>query len=228
MPTLVNLTFNIADLVGSDFDPRRTKVWLEANVDTIIDTTGKQIRLGDVKATVGDDGTGSFVGLIATNSTDVNPTGFLYRAQIDYQPRSGGPRVVWSSGWFALTASSDLALVTPVANAPATVTEDAVIASRAKDPGSATNAAIDEAVAGDVNDTASQTRGALNATFAPTKTGPRAIPRVKQNLRPTLAIDEQYPKPEAGLSHKVLWGGNGRWYAWGHDSTLRLDRKSVV
>ena len=142
MPTLVTLTFNVADLVGDDFDPRRTKIWLEANADTIIDTTGKQIRLGDVKATVGSDGTGSFAGLIATNSADVNPTGFLYRAWIDYQPRSGGGRKVWTSGWFALTGSSDLALAVPVANAPATVTDDSVIASRINDPGSQSSAAV--------------------------------------------------------------------------------------
>lgn len=145
MPTLVNLTFDVADLIGADFDVRRTKVWIETNIPSgsVIDTTGKVVRLGDVKATVGADGKGTFTGLFATNSADLNPTGFLYQVYVDYATRADG-RKLWASGWFALTATSDLATVTPVANAPVNTTDDAVIASRVNDPASQTRAAADK------------------------------------------------------------------------------------
>lgn len=143
MPTLVNLTFDIADLIGADFDARRTKVWIETNIasGSVIDTTGKVVRLGDVKATMGADGKGTFTGLFATNSSDLNPTGFLYQVYVDHATRADG-RKLWGSGWFSLTVSSDLATVTPVVSGPANSTDDAVIASRIDDPASLTRAAL--------------------------------------------------------------------------------------
>lgn len=156
MPTL---TFNVADLVGADFDARRTKVWIEANVDPIIDTTGKVVRFGDAKATVGDDGTGSFDDLLATNATDINPTGFLYRVWVDYASRSG-QRQQWNSGWFPLTADTDLALVAPQANVPPpAATTDSGIASQLNNAGSLSAAAVRGIADGRITSTRGQANG---------------------------------------------------------------------
>jgi hypothetical protein len=61
----------------------------------------------------------------------------------------------------------------------------------------------------------------LTASYAGRVTGPRGVQRVKQELRPLFGIEEQYPKPEAHLTHRIIWAGNTTWYAWGHDAMLR-------
>jgi hypothetical protein len=111
VPTLVDLTFDLADLIGTDFDTRRTKVYIETNVDNdaIVDPATGAIRLGDAKVTLNSDGTGSFADLWATNSTGTNPTGWQYRVFVDYARASDKRRVKWTSGWFSLTATTDLA-----------------------------------------------------------------------------------------------------------------------
>ena len=113
--TLVNLTGTLTDLVGANFDARRTKVWIETNVegDVVIDSTGDEIHLGNAAATVGTDGAFTFTDLVATNST-TNPTAFQYQVHIAYpvslpQLANNGNNASWDSGWFSLTATSDLA-----------------------------------------------------------------------------------------------------------------------
>lgn len=122
MATLVNLTGTIADLVGGAYSDGYAKVWIETNVqgDVIIDATGNQLRLGDAKATLNGSGAFTFTGLWATNSAS-NPTSFQYRVFVEYATRRpGGQRkpVRWCSGWFSLTATSDLADVTEEQYAP--------------------------------------------------------------------------------------------------------------
>lgn len=120
---LVNLTFDLADLIGADFDPLRTKVWLDTNIDgnAVFDSAGKKTYLGDAKATVAADGTGVFTGLIATNTTGINPTAFQYRFWVDYQPRAPrAARVRKDFGWFALTATKDIAEIAAVQYVPPT------------------------------------------------------------------------------------------------------------
>ena len=113
--TLVNLTGTLTDLVGANFDSRRTKVWIETNVegDVVIDSAGNEIHLGNAAATVGIDGAFTFTDLVATNST-TNPTAFQYQVHIAYpvslpQLANGGKNATWDSGWFSITVTSDLA-----------------------------------------------------------------------------------------------------------------------
>lgn len=109
MPTLVTLSGSVRDLIGDTFDPRRTKVWLTANADAIVDRTGNTIRLGDYRATVSDTGTFTFPDVIASSSTDINVTNLQYRLHVDYQPKSGGPRKTETFGWWTVTASANVA-----------------------------------------------------------------------------------------------------------------------
>ncbi len=119
--TLCTLTFRVADLIGASFNPRRTRVWIETNVpgDVIIDAAGNSLYLGnglpDTQADgyIAANGVGQFTGLIATNST-TNPTAWQYQVWVEYdrhlpQQTAGGAKSRWSSGWFSLTASADLA-----------------------------------------------------------------------------------------------------------------------
>lgn len=110
--TPINLAFDVADLLGVDYQSGRTKVWIETNVDhnAIVDPDGNTIRLGVAYATVGSDGTGTFTGLIPTNAA-TNPTAFQYRVWIDYPEKGAADRsrTKWDSGWFSLTATSNLA-----------------------------------------------------------------------------------------------------------------------
>lgn len=124
--TLVNLTGDISDLIGDDFNATRTRVWIDTNIDgdVVIDTTGNQIHLGNAQATVNSDGTFTFTDLIATNST-TNPTAFQYQVHIEYlkrlpQQTANGKHSRWSSGWFSLTATSDLADVAAESYVPPT------------------------------------------------------------------------------------------------------------
>jgi len=200
----VNLTFDIADLIGSDFDARRTKVWIETNIDgdAIVDAAGNTVRLGDAKATVNADGTGSFTGLTATNAA-TNPTGFQYRVWVDYPKATGQARAKWSSGWFSLTATTDLAdvvaeqYVPPTYVTQATQTLDAhaatlqapMDAAVSSAQGYASDAAASAQTAHDisgistsdgvvkalVDDPASQTRASLTTTIAG-QVGAKAVP----------------------------------------------------
>lgn len=104
----VTLTGDIANLIGGDFDARRTKVWLEANTDFVVDEDNQQIRLGTATATVGADGTFTFADLIASDSTDVNPTDFQYRLWVDYAQASDRTRAQQTFGWWSITDDADV------------------------------------------------------------------------------------------------------------------------
>lgn len=112
MATLVNLTGNLSDLIGSAWTNGRVKVWIKTNVTegVIIDATGNTLRLGDAAADVASDGSFTFTGLWATNSAS-NPTSFQYKVFVRYSSRQPGNQgtITWDSGWFSLTATSDLA-----------------------------------------------------------------------------------------------------------------------
>lgn len=176
--TLVDLTFDLADLIGTDFDTRRTKVWIETNVDNdaIVDPDTGTIRLGDAKVTLNSDGTGTVADLWATNSTGTNPTGWQYRVWVDYARGSDKRRAKWTSGWFSLTATSDLADVVEEQFVPptylSTVTE--LLDGYVADAEAARDAAVDisnistsdevvEALVLNTGGTGPLTRGALAA-----------------------------------------------------------------
>jgi hypothetical protein len=117
----MDLTFNVADLLGNNFDARRTRVWLETNIPdgVIVDSSGNEIRLGTTTAEVGTDGTGIFEGVMPTNAA-TNPTAFQYQFHADYPDRNASKgRGQWSSGWFSQTVTADISdLAAEVATPP--------------------------------------------------------------------------------------------------------------
>lgn len=112
---------DVGDLVGEDFDARRTKIWFDTNVpngEAIV--AGTQIRLGNKKVTVNADGTFLQAGFVGSDSDDTNIDGTLqYRAHVDYAPSAGRERKVWTSSWFELTADNNLATAQATTYAPA-------------------------------------------------------------------------------------------------------------
>lgn len=106
----VTVTFDIADLAGVDFDPRRTKVFATTNVPggVVIDTVGNQIRLGSGNATVGADGTGSIS--VWAPGAGSNPASWQTTIHVDYPDRNADRgRRVQAFGPFTITTSANLA-----------------------------------------------------------------------------------------------------------------------
>jgi lysophospholipase L1-like esterase len=105
----VTVTYDLSDLVGTDFDARRTKVWATTNIDgdTVIDTVGNQIRLGDGKGTVADDGTGSIT--LWAPGTGSNPDSWQTYIHVDYPRAANRDRKIRTFGPFTITTNADLA-----------------------------------------------------------------------------------------------------------------------
>lgn len=103
------ITFNVSDMLGVDFDIRRTKAWTSTNVenDTLIDTAANQIRMGDGKATIGTDGTGSFTVWIP--GAGANPASWQTYFNFDYVMPGSRQRTTRVFGPFTLTGNADLA-----------------------------------------------------------------------------------------------------------------------
>lgn len=119
MTSFVDLTGRVTDLGAVGFDLRRTKVWVEASVEFVVDEDNNVTRLGPTSAQVAEDGSFVFTDLIATNSTGVNPTGFQYRLWVDYAKAGGNrERVRREFGWFSLTADTDLSDIVAEQYAP--------------------------------------------------------------------------------------------------------------
>lgn len=105
----VTVTFNLTQLLGEAFDARRTRAYVKTNVanGTLMDTSTGEIRLGDQKVTVGDDGTGEFT--TWAPGADGNPTSWQTSLVVEY-PRTGQrDRTVRTFGPYTITASADLA-----------------------------------------------------------------------------------------------------------------------
>lgn len=141
--TSATITYDIADLTGADFDSRRTKIWVTTNIptNTIVDTDGNQVRLGDGRGSIADDGTGSVT--VWVPGAGSNPASWQTSIHVDYQPRGNGGRVQRTFGPFTITGNSDLAdLIAEEAIPPEAVGGDDAVASFVNDPASATAAAI--------------------------------------------------------------------------------------
>lgn len=141
------ITYDIADLTGVDFDARRTRVWVTTNIPTgtIADTDGNQVRLGDGRGTLAEDGTGSVT--VWVPGTGSNPASWQTSLHIDYQPRGGGSRTTRVFGPFTITADANLAdLVAEEAIPPEAVGGDDAVALFVGDPLSATAAAMKTSV----------------------------------------------------------------------------------
>lgn len=102
------ITYDLSDLGGVDFDTRRTKVWADTNLadDTVIDTVGNQIRLGNMRGTLATDGTGSIV--VWVPGTGSNPTTWQTYIHVDY-PLTVGGRTTRVFGPFTVTVDANLA-----------------------------------------------------------------------------------------------------------------------
>lgn len=167
MALYANLTVPVEDIIGDDYDPRRTAVWIEANTPhSLIVVDGTSLRIGGRREKIGTDGTVTFTNLVTTNSAD-NPTEFAYRVSIIYTPVGDRQQRVWTSGEFPFTATVTLSMAsTPQAfddlaiaptwqstfraemEAIAGLTgEDAAIANRINTPGSDTELALGAYVA---------------------------------------------------------------------------------
>lgn len=103
------LTGSIADLLGDEFDTRRTKIWLTTNVpgDTLIDTAGNQVRLGSGSVTLNSDG--SFTATVWLPGADGNPTSWQTYVHVDYPDTGRRDRTRRTFGPFTVSASADLA-----------------------------------------------------------------------------------------------------------------------
>lgn len=106
--TTHTLTGDFGDLVGGDLSSIRA--WIETNIPegalTRLDTGG-QILLGDSPLDL-DEVAAFTIDLVATDSADINPTLFQYRVYAEYRKASGREMGRWDSGWFDLTADTDL------------------------------------------------------------------------------------------------------------------------
>lgn len=107
--TSATVTMNLSDMLGVDFDARRTKVWVETNVpgDTVIDTIGNLIRLGSGVVTVAIDGTASFSTWVPGSGS--NPASWQTTVNVDYADPGTRQRVVRAFGPFTITGNADLA-----------------------------------------------------------------------------------------------------------------------
>lgn len=168
MATYVTLTVPVEDIIGADYDPRRTAVYLETNTpNSLIVVDGTTIRAGGRREKIGTSGTVEFPNLVATNSAS-NPTTFAYRVQIVYTPVGSREQKVWTSSDFSLTTSANLAAISEAFDGLAISAtwqsnfrdemeeiagltgEDAAIANRINTPGSDTELALADYVSAGV------------------------------------------------------------------------------
>ena len=86
--TSITIDFDLAQILGGDFDPRRTKAYVTTNVasGTLMDTSTGETRLGDEAVSISDDGTGSFTTWAV--GVDGNPESWQTSLVVDY-PRTG-------------------------------------------------------------------------------------------------------------------------------------------
>lgn len=176
MVTLATLTGNVHDLVGADFSPRKTKVYVKANIDRIVDTDTPAVRLGtatykradDVSAGldrygVEDDGSFSF-SLIATGSTGIgnidDPDDLQYTVYVDYGRASDRTRRVETFGPYAVGSDADISELEEAQGIEPTWQNNLdnaaaeLIADSGSDVAAALSASIDQRVADSLSDAA--------------------------------------------------------------------------
>lgn len=100
--TTVTLTGDVADGIGVDFDPSRTKVWVTYNTEYIATDSGP-FRLGSGTRSIESDGTFSIAGVVASTSLvdDLQAT-----VHVDYADRATRARRVIDFGPYDLTAET--------------------------------------------------------------------------------------------------------------------------
>ena len=158
--TSYTLTGDFADILGTDFvigNAKKIVAWVVANTDTISDPVGNVVRTGTQSITVAADGTFS-VSLWATNDTTLNPTAFQYKVHWRAVGAHSLKPVSDDSGWFSLTANTNLAdvieeqyvpptwLTTVTASLASYVTDAQTAETNAEAAQAAAEAARDDAV----------------------------------------------------------------------------------
>ena len=105
--TDITIDFNVHQILGADFDARRTKAYIVTNVEnqTLMDTSTGETRIGDQSVTINDDGTGSFTTWAV--GADGNPVTWQTYLVLDY-PRTGQrDRKTRMFGPWTLTTADD-------------------------------------------------------------------------------------------------------------------------
>ena len=187
--TEATVTFDLHQLLGDDFDTRRTRAYVKTNVEsgTLMDTDTGETRLGDQRVTIASDGTGSFT-TWAPGSAG-NPTSWQTSLVVEYARLGRRDRAIRTFGPYTITTDADLTELEEEQAVPAeyltTVTTaldgyvtdaegfaDAASASAGAAAASAAEAVAiviadaDAAMAAAIEDDASDTYAALSASTA--------------------------------------------------------------
>lgn len=102
----VIVSFDLHEILGGDFDTRRTKAYVTTNVanGTLMDTSTGETRLGDQTVTIAAAGTGTFT--TWAPGADGNPTSWQTSLVVDY-PRAGHrDRIRRTFGPYTITGTS--------------------------------------------------------------------------------------------------------------------------
>lgn len=100
--TLVTLTGDVTDAIGSDFDPRRTKAYVKHNTDKIVTDSGP-IHLGGGTVNVEADGTFTLPNVVAATSLVTNLQATVY---VDYADPATRQRATATFGPYDLSAQT--------------------------------------------------------------------------------------------------------------------------
>lgn len=169
--TDVTISFDLSQLLGGDFDTRRTKAYVTTNVEngTLMDTSTGETRLGDQTVTINSDGTGEFTTWAI--GADGNPISWQTTLVVDY-PRTGQrDRQTRRFGPYTIEASHDGDNITDLEEEQAVPAEYLTQVTEALQEYVDTVEEIsgltgeDEAVAFLVGDEDSETRDALEVEF---------------------------------------------------------------
>lgn len=219
MTTEHTLTGNILDLIGSADPSRVTLATVDTNLETaLVDYDNNEVRLaGPKQLSIATDGTFS-IDLIATDSTGTNvlDDSLRYVVRVLYKDATGRERS-WDTGYFELTADADLSdkagsgVSIPVDPAPSP-------------------SLIDAPTAANINNPASQTRGALDDRYG-TVLRPKQFGAVgdkvtddTQALRDTITAFRAHAVTDPPLSRPIVIDGEGGTYK----ITDSLDLTAIV
>lgn len=106
------ITYDLADLLGQEYwrSSAKASIKVTTNIpgDTIVDTSGNQIRLGSATQNIGPDGTGSLA--VWVPGAGSNPASWQYTFHVAYPTRtSHATKGDKSFGPFTITADANLA-----------------------------------------------------------------------------------------------------------------------
>ena len=111
MATYVDLTVPVKDILGLNYIPAKTGVYISANTPNgLIIVDGAELRIGGRREKPGNDGAVVFTNLVATDSAD-NPTLFEYQVTFTFTPIGAKTQQTLTTSTFPLTADANLAAI---------------------------------------------------------------------------------------------------------------------